>query len=118
MTLAGTWVNSDYGYDDKKQKITAPSNVTRFARALSKGAYEGQPNQLIYYQAGVGSTGGELAQIVGGATGAGLAENIREAYAFIASNYVPGDELFLLGFSRGAFTARRYDSPTSEPNSE
>jgi hypothetical protein len=28
------------------------------------------------------------------------------AYAFLAENYMPGDEIFLLGFSRGAFTAR------------
>lgn len=44
--------------------------------------------------------------LVGGATGIGISENIREAYAFIASNYQAGDEIFLLGFSRGAYTAR------------
>src|SRR6187402_1012033 len=38
--------------------------------------------------------------------GLGLEENSQEAYAFIANNYVAGDELFLLGFSRGAYTAR------------
>jgi uncharacterized protein (DUF2235 family) len=36
----------------------------------------------------------------------GLAEHIREAYSFICNNYDPGDEIFLIGFSRGAFTAR------------
>ena len=39
-------------------------------------------------------------------TGAGLPEHVREAYAFIADNYREGDEIFLIGFSRGAFTAR------------
>jgi len=38
--------------------------------------------------------------------GLGLAENSREAYAFIANNYTPGDEVFLFGFSRGAYTVR------------
>lgn len=38
--------------------------------------------------------------------GTGLDEHIREAYAFIVQNYVEGDEIILLGFSRGAFTAR------------
>lgn len=33
-------------------------------------------------------------------------KNIREAYSFVATNYEPGDEIVLLGFSRGAFTAR------------
>jgi hypothetical protein len=32
---------------------------------------------------------------------------VRESYSFIANNYAPGDEIFLLGFSRGAFTARQ-----------
>jgi len=44
--------------------------------------------------------------IWGGVTGEGLSENIREAYGFLASNYDHGDEISLLGFSRGAFTAR------------
>ena len=43
---------------------------------------------------------------MGGGTGAGLSEHIREAYGFLANNYQPGDEIFLIGFSRGAFTAR------------
>lgn len=38
--------------------------------------------------------------------GIGLAENSREAYSFIANNYTRGDEIFLFGFSRGAYTAR------------
>ena len=41
-----------------------------------------------------------------GATGLGLNENVREAYSFIANNWSHGDEIFLIGFSRGAFTAR------------
>jgi len=45
-------------------------------------------------------------QLLPGATGQGLSENVREAYAFISNNYEPGDEIFLLGFSRGAYTAR------------
>lgn len=33
-------------------------------------------------------------------------QDIREVYNFICTNYVEGDEIFLIGFSRGAFTAR------------
>lgn len=33
-------------------------------------------------------------------------QDIREVYNFICTNYVDGDEIFLIGFSRGAFTAR------------
>lgn len=45
-------------------------------------------------------------KIIGGISGGGLAEHVREAYSFIANNYDDGDELFLVGFSRGAYTAR------------
>ena len=42
----------------------------------------------------------------GGALGLGLSHNIRDAYAFVCNNYMAGDEIFLFGFSRGAYTAR------------
>ena len=45
-------------------------------------------------------------RLFGGALGVGLKENVREAYTYLALNYRPGDEMFLLGFSRGAYTAR------------
>ena len=45
-------------------------------------------------------------RVAGGLTGSGIKENIREAYSFLATNFIEGDEIFLLGFSRGAFTAR------------
>lgn len=38
--------------------------------------------------------------------GHGISENIQQAYRFIANNYHHGDELFLFGFSRGAYTVR------------
>ena len=38
--------------------------------------------------------------------GLGLEENAEDAYSFIAHNYLEGDEIFLIGFSRGAYTAR------------
>jgi hypothetical protein len=44
--------------------------------------------------------------ISGGFLGTGISENIREVYSFIAANYTPGDEIVLIGFSRGAFTVR------------
>lgn len=54
----------------------------------------------------MGSQGGVFDRVVMGATGEGLAENVREAYSFISNNYSPGDEIFLVGFSRGAYTVR------------
>ena len=61
----------------------------------------------MLYQPGVGT--GNLTPVqhlLSGGMGLGLEENSREAYAFIANNYGKGDEIFLFGFSRGAYTAR------------
>ena len=44
--------------------------------------------------------------LFGGLAGEGVSENIREAYSYVATNWNPGDEVVVLGFSRGAFTAR------------
>ncbi|KAG8741144.1 hypothetical protein FRC10_003242 [Ceratobasidium sp. 414] len=40
-------------------------------------------------------------------TGTAVAAKIRHAYNFIAQNYTPGDRIYLFGFSRGAFAARK-----------
>ncbi len=45
-------------------------------------------------------------RIFGGATGFGLGKKVKEAYKFVAENYKDGDEVYLFGFSRGAYTAR------------
>ncbi|KAL7626971.1 hypothetical protein AAE478_003746 [Parahypoxylon ruwenzoriense] len=79
--------------------LQIPSNVTRISRAFKRGCSDGT-FQIVYYQSGVGSRAGLVDRILGGA------KNIREAYAYICANYVDGDEIILIGFSRGAFTAR------------
>ncbi len=61
--------------------------------------------QITYYGQGVG-TGNLVDHYSGGAFGDGLEDNIHEAYRFLVANYELGDEIFLFGFSRGAFTAR------------
>ncbi|KAL1302733.1 hypothetical protein AAFC00_003087 [Neodothiora populina] len=87
------------------QKLQTPSNVTRITHAIPCEDKFGSP-QVVYYQAGVGTGLGIDDQLLGGATGSGLAEHIREGYSFLANNYGSGDLIYLLGFSRGAFTAR------------
>lgn len=63
--------------------------------------------QVCYYQTGIGtSQRTALGIALTGATGSSLPEKVREAYGFLCDNYSPGDEIFLFGFSRGAYTAR------------
>src|SRR5262245_1009803 len=60
--------------------------------------------QRVYYETGVGSDGWNA--VVGGVFGAGLDRKILEGYQFLVRNYKEGDEVFVFGFSRGAYTAR------------
>ncbi|MBR9843454.1 MAG: DUF2235 domain-containing protein [Rhodobacteraceae bacterium] len=58
----------------------------------------------LYYEAGVQwpSWRATLDVIMG----RGLDGQIRRAYGFLASRYRPGDRIFLMGYSRGAFAVR------------
>ncbi|MGE0223292.1 MAG: DUF2235 domain-containing protein [Acetobacteraceae bacterium] len=95
----GTWNSADSS--DK-----AETNVARIARSVRANSGDDRIAQLTLYLRGVGSTGLAIQRLVQGAFGDGIDENIRSGYMFLAQNYVPGDEIFLFGFSRGAFTAR------------
>ncbi|KAK5111451.1 hypothetical protein LTR62_004903 [Meristemomyces frigidus] len=111
----GTWMDSDNGWVPgsfgRPGHQQNPTNVTRLARAIKPEDEHHHP-QIVYYQAGIGTGLGLYNHIVGGGTGLGLAENVRDAYVFLANNYsehdglVPNDSIFLVGFSRGAYTAR------------
>lgn len=63
-------------------------------------------DQLPRYFEGLGTEGGPVRRVLDGAFGVGLPEAIREVYRWLAETFRPGDELVLLGYSRGAFTAR------------
>ena len=71
--------------------------------------------QLTYYDPGVGtfSAAGAstpfaqwFSRLLGQAFGAGLRTNLEEAYTFLMNHWNPGDEIYIFGFSRGAYTAR------------
>ena len=94
----GTWNKPD------NETIT---NVEKMARTVqSDPAATGGAHQLVYYVSGVGAGSYAADRILGGAFGFGLFHNVIACYRFLAQNYEPGDEIFILGFSRGAYTAR------------
>ena len=80
-----------------------PTNVPRFRDAIALRAADGT-EQRVFYHEGVGT--GHWERIRGGAFGFGLSRIVRDTYQYVVENYELGDELFFLGFSRGAFTAR------------
>ncbi|NER78506.1 MAG: DUF2235 domain-containing protein, partial [Leptolyngbya sp. SIO1D8] len=89
----GTWQKLDSAY---------PTNVVKLAQAIKPLDKMGV-QQVVYYDAGVG-TGGGLDTLLGGGLGKGIDKNIEDAYLFLCLNYVSGDEIYLFGFSRGAYT--------------
>lgn len=79
------------------------TNISRTRELTPEGTFDGI-EQRVYYDPGVGNGFGEIVR--GGIGGYGLSRNILEAYDFLVRNYEEGDEVFLFGFSRGAFTVR------------
>jgi uncharacterized protein (DUF2235 family) len=75
--------------------------------------------QVTYYHPGLGTMepsgaltnfSRKVTKAMGMAFGFGLSNDMRDAYVFLMRNYQPGDNVFLFGFSRGAYTARAVGS--------
>ncbi|HET7229134.1 MAG TPA: DUF2235 domain-containing protein [Longimicrobium sp.] len=87
------------------------SNVAKLYSVLVKDP----ARQVVYYDPGVGTMGDSrlvsgvaraVSKGLGMAFGAGFAENLSDAYAFLMDTYEEGDCVYMFGFSRGAFTVR------------
>jgi uncharacterized protein (DUF2235 family) len=90
------------------------SNVLKLYRTLRK-TERTTPRQMVFYDPGVGTLARtnpwkklvqDASAIFGLATGYGLDDNVLNSYEFIVDNYDDGDEIYLFGFSRGAYTVR------------
>lgn len=103
LVLCFDGTNNEFGRED--------TNVVRLARVLDRDPRK----QRFYYDPGVGtlpepgillpaakrvSTWLELG------FGLGLTRKVREGYWYLMDTWQPGDDVFLFGFSRGAYTAR------------
>lgn len=91
---------------DRKKTSPLVSNVARIGRVTLLEDEVNGFEQVVYYQTGLfgdAEKGWDLRQ---GTRGLGMTSNVREAYGFICNNYDYGDEIYITGFSRGAFAAR------------
>ena len=77
------------------------TNVYRLYKALTVTS-----DQVTFYDDGVGADATGLSRVLQGAFGQGLLTKVQDGYTKIAHVYETGDEVFLFGFSRGAYTAR------------
>ncbi|HEY4079292.1 MAG TPA: DUF2235 domain-containing protein [Burkholderiaceae bacterium] len=118
----GTW-NGPGDADTETQEVAGSTNVLKtFVNLAGKRALStlklsdeeesscvddaGQLLQIAKYLNGVGDSDNFLVKVLGGALGAGLVTRIVRGYTFISRNYCAGDRIYLVGFSRGAYTAR------------
>jgi uncharacterized protein (DUF2235 family) len=87
--LDGTW-----------NTLNNNTNVWRLKSLCDPAASD----QLVYYGQGVGTRFGE--EVRGGVEGYGIDNEIIDAYSWLVQNFEAGDEIFIFGFSRGAYAAR------------
>lgn len=97
----GTW-NKPGNLDGKDIVRT---NVEKMYNAICSDG-KGGVAQIKFYDQGVGTGTGLFDKWIGGLTGKGIDKNIKDIYTFLMLNYEEGDEIYLFGFSRGAYTAR------------
>lgn len=118
MCLDGTW-NGPNALD-KNSNLT-PTNVQKLFESLKGSAplaAADQEKEILWptgaaslaqaarYIHGIGDTDNALARACAGAVGLGLVARVVRGYTWLSRVYAPGDRLFLVGFSRGAYTAR------------
>lgn len=97
----------------------SPTNIALIFDAMGgsivdadNGSYEstlavnGPVVQVGKYLSGVGTTGLQIFHLLEQAGGLGIAEPIVRGYTFLSRNYQPGDDVIIVGFSRGAAAAR------------
>jgi uncharacterized protein (DUF2235 family) len=111
----GTW-NAPDDNDQIQDEIAkdAETNVIKAYRSIlgedTSGIRNGTPAKessvptFKWYDKGVGTRWYE--HIRGGVFGFRLSRNIQKGYKFLIGHFEPGDEIYLLGFSRGAYTVR------------
>ena len=104
--------------DGTNNNFTGGATDTHVVRLRELLAAHNDADQRIFYDPGVGNAGtlpgatwgaqfrGWAERVAGLALGRGVFENIEEGYRFLMQNYQVGDQIFVFGFSRGAFTAR------------
>ena len=100
VSFDGTW-----NLPDAKPEIDGDTNtnVEKLHSAILKTCNDGV-EQVACYLTGVGTNWYD--KFRGGIFGVGLDEKIKEGYKFLIEKYASGDDLFIFGFSRGAYSAR------------
>jgi uncharacterized protein (DUF2235 family) len=106
ILIDGTW-NKEGIAGNTNVAALDPGNRISGGSFIKTTAADGVA-QHVHYNDGVGAEGDLFKKLLGGATGLGLRQIIRQCYDFVVADYTVGDEIYLIGFSRGAYAARAF----------
>ncbi|HEX7563466.1 MAG TPA: DUF2235 domain-containing protein, partial [Bradyrhizobium sp.] len=109
ILIDGTWNDEGHGNDTNIAKLD-PSYAGAGAPLISAKSAD-HVAQMVFYHKGVGAEPDLLKHVLGGAIGLGLKQIIQDAYQTLVKNYEHGDEICIMGFSRGAYAARALAGP-------
>jgi len=104
VLIDGTWNKEGTGADTNVAKLD--SGKKTITQAFIKASATDGIAQHVHYHDGVGSDGDLTQRLLGGAIGLGLKKIIQDVYEAVVSDFVAGDEIYIFGFSRGAYAAR------------
>src|SRR5262244_1953793 len=104
ILIDGTWNREGVQADTNVAKLD-PRDKKCLQRLIKPKATDGTLQEVFYHD-GVGNDGGIVERLLGGAIGLGLKKIVQACYEFIVNKFNPGDEIYIFGFSRGAYAAR------------
>jgi uncharacterized protein (DUF2235 family) len=87
--------------DGTWQSPRSNTNVSQLFNGLTTS-----PDQVKFYEPGVGALNAGIDHVIAGAFGEGLLQSVKNGYTDFAHTYEKDNDLFLFGFSRGAYIAR------------
>jgi uncharacterized protein (DUF2235 family) len=97
-----------------EQRISNVYKMYRSSRVHPDNAID-PLDQVCFYDPGLGTDIGvsgitapvrAAQKLLQSVTGRGITKNIADCYEFLINHYEPGDRIYLIGFSRGAYTVR------------
>jgi hypothetical protein len=104
VLIDGTWNKEGPDPNTNVAKLD-PGNKIVTQAFIPEQASGGIAQHVIYHD-GVGADGDLVQRLLGGAIGLGLKSIVQNVYGRLAIDYVAGDEVYIFGFSRGAYAAR------------
>lgn len=93
-------------FDGTWEKAESDTNVERLRRLIAPRDAGGVEQRVGYFPGIGASVTSSLAHLLGGAFGYGFTGTVKDGYRWLCRQWQDGDEIWLFGFSRGAYTAR------------